>query len=376
MADLSAQAPESTAAPRPIRWFDALRERAPAFREPGSGSWFVTRYDDVAALLTDPRLAAQPVAAPDEPPATARARLDALIAKWPAFTDPPHHTVLRRLMHPLFQPRQIDAAARAVGEALRGGPDIETPQRLRDAIGAGLTRLLGAEPADYGALSLWAEAILAPMSGQEATEQRLTEALTAYAALGEYVDAAVADRRGPLGAALGDERRSGAIDRDDAVAIYAQVLTGAIEPTLSVAMYAVERIRADPGLWSDFTAHRDRFVEELIRLAAPFHFAVRFAKDPIDLHGKTIRAGDQVVLVLLAANRDPRRFPDPERIRTDREGPFHLSFGKGRHACIGAPLARRAVTALLESTGVDALTAMRLRTDGWDIGPGMRRWLV
>ncbi|THV28343.1 cytochrome P450 [Glycomyces paridis] len=369
--DVQADAPE--ALPRPTRWFNALRERAPVMWDAGADSWFVTRYDDVAALLTDRRLAAQP-AAPQAPadPESPLGRWHAFVDRWPAFTDPPRHTALRRAMHPLFRPGHVEAAARATGEALRHGP---TPGRLREAIGAGLTGLL-ADGSDFAELSAWAEAILAAMSGADVTERRLAEALAAHEALGAYAAAAVAARRGPLGAALADAREDGVLDGEDATAVYAQVLTGAVEPTLSVAVYAVERLGAEPGLWADFTGNRDGFVEELLRLAAPFHFAVRIAREAFVLRGKEIRAGDQVVLVLLSANRDPRRFPEPERLRADREGPPHVSFGRGRHACIGAPLARRAVAGLLEAAGIDALAGMRLDADGWDLTPGMRRWLV
>lgn len=372
-----AEARGPAALPKAIRWFDAIRERAPVFREAGTASWFLTRYDDVAALLTDSRLSARPPAGSmAAAPRAEHGGLDAVVEKWPAFTDPPHHSVLRRLLHPVFQPDRVEAAAEAVGAALRGGPAVESPRRLRDAVGAGLIGLLGAEPADYGSLSRWADAILAPMSGRRDTGWQVDEALAAYAALGGYVERAVAERRGRLGATLAEALREGVIDEGDAVAVYAQILTGAIEPTLSVLMYAVERIRADPVLWEGFSSDAGAFAEEMIRLASPFHFAVRFASEAISVRERTIPSGDRVVLVLLAANRDPRRFPEPERVRLDRAGAFHLSFGRGRHACIGAPLARRTVAVALRAAGIDAVRGLRLPPGGWEIAPGMRRWLL
>jgi cytochrome P450 len=94
-----------------------------------------------------------------------------------------------------------------------------------------------------------------------------------------------------------------------------------------------ERLRAEP----EFAA---RFVEEILRYEPPVQVTSRWAGADMDLHGTTVPAGTKIALILAAANRDPRRFADPDRFDPDRVGNQPLSFGAGSHFCLGAPLAR------------------------------------
>jgi cytochrome P450 len=92
-------------------------------------------------------------------------------------------------------------------------------------------------------------------------------------------------------------------------------------------------LRADPGLANDA-------VEELLRYDGPSGAQVRIVSQTHELHGKTLEAGQRVFIMLNAANRDPRAYPDPDRVDLHRDGPPHLSFGFGIHICLGFPLAR------------------------------------
>jgi cytochrome P450 len=81
-------------------------------------------------------------------------------------------------------------------------------------------------------------------------------------------------------------------------------------------------------------------VEELLRYDGPSGVQVRIAREETALHGKTLRPGDRVFIMLSAANRDPRAYDDPDRVILDRDGVAHLAFGFGQHICLGFPLAR------------------------------------
>ena len=95
----------------------------------------------------------------------------------------------------------------------------------------------------------------------------------------------------------------------------------------------MERLRADPGLAAPA-------VEELLRFDGPIGAQVRIVQMPQTLHGRALKAGERVFLLMNAANRDPRAFPEPDRLDLRRSGVPHLTFGFGSHICLGFPLAR------------------------------------
>jgi hypothetical protein len=95
----------------------------------------------------------------------------------------------------------------------------------------------------------------------------------------------------------------------------------------------LERLRSKPAL-------APAAVEELLRYDGPIGAQVRIVREPHTLHGKALKAGDRVFLLMNAANRDPRAYEDPDRLDLERDGVPHLTFGFGAHICLGFPLAR------------------------------------
>ena len=95
----------------------------------------------------------------------------------------------------------------------------------------------------------------------------------------------------------------------------------------------MQRLRRDPGL-------APAAVEELLRYDGPNGAQGRIVREPQELHGKTLRPGERLFVLLNAANRDPRAYADPDRVDVGRDGPPHLAFGFGMHICLGFPLAR------------------------------------
>ena len=104
----------------------------------------------------------------------------------------------------------------------------------------------------------------------------------------------------------------------------------------------VETLRARP-------AEIPRFIEEVVRLEPPFKFHYRSVRRPCRLAGFDLAPGDRLMLLWASANRDPTVFDDPDTLRLDRRHPKqHMSFGRGSHFCIGAPLARLEARVLIE----------------------------
>src|SRR5207253_2509437 len=95
----------------------------------------------------------------------------------------------------------------------------------------------------------------------------------------------------------------------------------------------LEKFRRDPGL-------APAAVEELLRYDGPIGAQVRIVQEPQAFHGRDFKTGDRVFLMMNAANRDERAYPDPDRVELERNGPAHLTFGFGPHICLGFPLAR------------------------------------
>jgi cytochrome P450 len=122
----------------------------------------------------------------------------------------------------------------------------------------------------------------------------------------------------------------------------------------------LERLRRNPAL-------APAAVEELLRYDGPIGAQVRIVQAPHTLHGKTLRPGERVFLLMNAANRDPRAYEEPDRVDLGRNGVPHLTFGFGAHICLGFPLAR------LE--GEVALPAVLARWRHLELAPGPLEWM-
>ncbi|MFJ9626773.1 cytochrome P450 [Streptomyces sp. NPDC101175] len=340
----------------PLEWFDELRESRGTGWDETTGTWYVTRYDDVYELLRDTRLGAQvetycPPGLTEEEQKTYW-RVTEFIDRWPVFSDPPRHTGMRRLLLPLFTPATVGLTAAAVADSVAAAGPAVAPGRLfaeviRPALAAGLCRLLDEPPDALEELADCATRILA-FGSVETYEP--AAGLRAEDALDELTDL-VARRctapRGALATALSRSLSEGSLDLLDATAVYAQLVSGALEPTAAAVARLLEAVTGPEGAALDIRADIDGAIDEALRLATPFHLAMRRALTDLPLHGHTLRAESRVVLVLVAANRDPRRFTDPGTFRLDRTGARHVAFGRGRHACLGAALTRQVMRELV-----------------------------
>ncbi|PBC66220.1 cytochrome P450 [Streptomyces sp. TLI_235] len=376
----SRQAPPPFEPADPLGWFDQVRERTPVLWHPETGSWYITRFDDVWALLTDDRLAARS-AEPflrelTDEQRTAAEPLVAFLARWPIFLDPPDHGVVRRVLRAAFSPGTTAGLAAAVGAALStaGLPAADADDLLdsllRPACAAALGTLLGVDPADLALLADCSERLIGFVGRRDLDLEVIRDAHEALDRLGEYVERACARGASPLAAAVGAAVRVGTLSPTDAVAIYAQLVTGALEPTVATLSVALEAVTAGPRSRQGYRSDPAGFTAEAVRLATPFHFAARRAVRELVLDEQRIPAEARVVLVLAAADRDPRRFPEPLEFRWDREQPS-VAFGRGRHACLGQVVVHQVVRAVLDTLLADGGELPPVRVE-WNVGLGMR----
>lgn len=361
---LDPQDPAFAAEPYPA--YAVAREAAAAFRQPGDHRTYLTRYDDVGAAFRDRRLGttflhrytAEELGLDPGIPAWRDPRWTEFQAfeRWELLNlEPPVHTRLRRLVLEAFTPRAVDA--------LRGGiearaAELLAPGRERGSIDlvdygqrfslAIICDLIGVAPDDRETIKRLSDdtvSMYEPGAGgeQRAIANRAAGDFRRY--LLDIVRHRRAHRSRDLVSALVDATVDGERLTDEQIASTAMVLLMAgHEATVNATSNGVAALAAHPGEWRRIRRGEvpvRRAIEEILRWDPPLQWFERWVLDDgVELGGVPVAKGTRVALVIGAANRDPRRFPDPDRFDVGRQEAAHLSFGGGIHFCIGAPLAR------------------------------------
>lgn len=332
----------------PVHWSDALR------------GWVITRYADARAVLGDARFSADRItpfadhmAAPERSPLAEFAHA---LGLWVVFRDPPDHTRLRAAMGRAFLPGAVARLRPTIESLVDGLLDRVVGRGTMDVIEdfayplpvAVIGRLLGAPPEDFSRLKAWSDDLAVVVGTALDASGKYERAAQSWRAMRDYFEALIAGRRGgPSRDALGDMIRARpaaqGLDEGELVANAVLLLFAGHETTTNLIANAVlallrnpdqlERLRRDPALIG-------RAVEEFLRYDGPVQALTRVARAEAALGGRRIRAGDRLIVMLCAANRDPAVFQDPDRLDLGREPNRHLAFGYGIHFCLGAPLAR------------------------------------
>ena len=362
-------APGAIENPYPL--YRAQRETSPVSWSVKLRSWLLFRHDDTTAFFRDDgRLSSDRLQARKFAAAGGAARAAPLRT---VSSDPPAHTPVRAILNAVLAPR-VRAIRPRVEELL----DLLL-ERLPDVVGRTVT---GA--GHSGEIDLVEELayplpihVIAELLGiREEDWPRFRESSRAVAhgmdrfysggtgeglqAMGAYFLGLVAQRKGTTGndlvrglveAAHRGERLSDL----EVVAVCTALVFGGHETTVNLIATGVLSLLRDPEALAQVRRDPsgiDAAVEEMLRTESPAQLVARTARVDFELRGRPIRAGDSVVAVIGAANRDPEAFPDPERFDPAREPNPHLAFGLGTHFCPGAQLsrieARLTIPALLE----------------------------
>ncbi|GGK09715.1 cytochrome P450 hydroxylase [Streptomyces camponoticapitis] len=390
--------PSDTPAPSLFTWEFAtdpypayawLREHAPVHRTrlpSGVDAWLVTRYADARRALADPRLSKNPVHHAEQPhakgktgiPGERRAELMTHLLN----IDPPDHTRLRRLVSQAFTPRRVAEFAPRVQELTDGLIDAFAAKGEADLIHDfafplpiyAICDLLGVPREDQDDFRDWAGMMIRHGGGPRGGVARSVKRMRGY--LAELIHR---KRDDP-----GDDLISGLIRASDdgehlteneAAAMAFILLFAGFETTVNLVgngVYALlrhpeQRRRLQRSLAAGETELLATGIEELLRYDGPVELATwRYATEPVELGGQRVAVGDPVLVVLAAADRDPERFADPDRLDLSRSDNKHLGYGHGIHYCLGAPLARlEGQTAL--ATLLTRLPDLRLAVDPSDL---------
>ena len=369
--------------PNPYPYFEELRKTPVA--KVAEHTYVVTGYPEVLALAHDPRISSDIGRSPSGLFGESDAKLEtaeAAQAKDSSMlvSDPPGHDTMRRQFMRHFGPPHtpdlipsmadfvvdlagelLDAVARRAKDAGVHRMDVVDDFSYPIPVSV-IFRVMGAPLADEPKFHAW---VVDFMQGADVGPERDTaegkaavqKAATSMAELDAYVRSLVerlALEPGPglLSAVLHDDGPDGPVSHDVAAANAMLLMIAGHDSTVNTITNCVMTLLRNPGSWDLLRDNPDlipRAVEEVQRLqGAVQFFPSRWATADIEIGGTRIPAGSAVFLVWAAANRDPRRFPDPDRFDPTREDNEHLGFGSGIHTCFGGPLARLEINLALE----------------------------
>jgi cytochrome P450 len=332
----------------PVHWSESLR------------SWVLTRYDDVR------QVAMSDVMSPDRlRPFYAQlkgerreilAEVMRYLSLWMVFRDPPEHTRLRRLVSTAFTPRSIEALAEPVGrivdqllDALPKNQPVDWAQQVAMPLPAYvILDLLGIPHQSYADLKAWSDELRAFVGSSRADPDRYNRARHGATQLAGFFREVIAARRAAPGEdfvsrMITARDEQGSLSEDELVATCMLVLFAGHETTTHLLGNSanalldhpdqLQRLRDNPALINPA-------VEEFLRYDGPSNAITRVVSADHEIGGKLLRSGDRVFAMVNAANRDPRRFDNPQGLDIARQNNRHLTFGFGLHFCLGAPLAR------------------------------------
>jgi cytochrome P450 len=342
----------------PYAAFRRMREESPVTEVAmpnGQRAWLVTRYDDVLAVLNDNTrltkhmaklMPAQWVPTPEL----------AFLQGTLLGVDPPDHTRLKRLVSKAFTPGRVAALRPRMAEIVEALIERMTaaaataPDGVVDFISefafplpmTVVCDMIGIPGTDHNAFKAWTEKLV---SATATEQEQQTAALETLVYLSGLLDAKKAAPDDTMAYALIAAR-----DDDDKLTdgellsmIFLMLLAGH-ETTMNVVATGMLALLENPvelKKLRDDPAMLPRALDELLRYINPTNHATeRYTLEPVTFGDVTIPRRELVIAVLTAANLDPSKFPDPERLDLDRDTTGHLTFGHGIHYCLGAPLAR------------------------------------
>jgi cytochrome P450 len=340
----------------PARVFGPIREEQPLLHSDRYGGfWLLTRYEDVTAAALDCEGLTSAVPGTTLIPST-QPRTEPLL---PLELDPPEHTRYRALVNPLFAKPRIDlmrpgleALATSLLEpfARNGGGDVMAEFAHPMSLGS-LARLMDLPEADEDRWFDWVERMYSNAILDSDDHARAAHEAEAY------IDGLIDDRkRAPrddfIGTLLQAEVDGHRLSDADVRQFGMVMLLAGYETTSGAMGMSLMHLARHPELREQLFGDPERLahtaVNEFLRFVSPVQVFGRNAAIDLELHGRTIPAGDVVLLGYGAANHDPRAFDEPERCILDRQPNRHVAFGHGRHLCLGANLARLELTIMFE----------------------------
>lgn len=347
--------PDVLADPYPL--YARLRQESPVLWDRFLHSWVVTRYDDVAEVLA--RFRAECTPTPERLTELGMQRLAPvaqIMVKQMLFMDPPQHRRVRGLASTAFTARRVERLRSHIRDIANDLIDRVVTHGEMDLISDFANPLpaivsaemLGLPTQDHEQLKDWSQTFAQILGNFQQNPDGIDDVLNAasdmtlylHRALVRHSDAPVIGLIGLLTHARIDGDR---LTDEEVIANTIITMVGAQETTTNlIGNGLVTLLRHPPALnqLRDDPAILPTALEELLRYESPSQQTTRIAPEDVVLSGQPVEQGQSIIAVMGAANRDPERFADPNRLDLTRQDNRHLAFGWGPHFCFGAPLAR------------------------------------
>jgi cytochrome P450 len=355
--------------------FAQLNDRYPSYREMRDttpvlkvesgpvSTWILTRYDDVALLLRNPQARVKPLGG--APAGLGNGAAAALFEAQLVLSDSPDHDRLRRLVSPAFTVQALRPLETWIHEMVNNRVDELAARGSFDLVNdlasfvpaTTILHILGIPHSDWEALISRVPAFLYIFSPFPISAEQRDVCESACQFYIDYFDAIITARwANPgddiVGKLISVHQQNPEFTRIELIAMLHAFLNAGFETTMSALGAGMFGMLIQGTPWRQLCADptlAGAALEETLRFDPPIHFMRRFPAEDTTFSGVIIPAGDAVQVCLDSANRDERRFNDPDRIDIHRTDKNHVTFGGGRHFCIGAMLAKLEARTTLEA---------------------------
>lgn len=337
----------------PYPFYNLLHQHAPIFYWDQWKFYFLSRYEDCAALLRDDRLGRGSFDESEVP--ASQIDLIRMQSDWMLLKNPPDHTRLRGLVYKAFTPRMVEQLRVTIQTITDTLLDKVQAQGDMDLIAdlayplpvTVIAEMLGIPQADQDRFHEWSNALAATLDLTEdaAVYDRASQAAAAFT---DYLAELAAERRRHpqndlLSALVSVEEAGDHLTMNELYATSSLLFVAGHETTINLIGNGMLALLRHPDQF-ELLKHEQGLaktaVEEFLRYDSPVQMTARIVLEEMDFGGYTFPRGAQVVFLLGAANHDPERFEKPGQLDITRQKNQHLSFGGGIHYCLGAPLAR------------------------------------